>query len=129
VGWGWTRGAAFAERHGPQGTRDPSAYLAVPDAIAFVREHGREAERRALLDDLGARLLLEPVAGTRAPFMGAWTLPPCDAEETRRRLYDEHRVEVVVQEWEGRQLLRVSSAPYNDGGDVDRLLAALERVL
>ena len=129
VGWGWKRGAAFAERHGPQGTRDPSAFLAVPDAIAFVREHGGEPERRALLDDLGARLLLDPVDGVPAPFMRAWTLPPCDAEETRRRLYDEHRVEVVVQEWEGRQLLRVSSAPYNDRDDVDRLLAALEQVL
>jgi isopenicillin-N epimerase len=129
VGWGWKRGATLAERHGPQGTRDPSAFLAVPDAIAFVREHCRADERLALLDELGARLPYPPVPGTRAPFMGTWTLPPCDAEETRRRLYDEHRVEVVVQEWEGRQLLRVSSAPYNDVGDVDRLLAALDAVL
>jgi isopenicillin-N epimerase len=130
VSWGWRGGAPFAERHGPQGTRDPSAYLAVPDAIAFVREHGRAAERRALLDGLAARLPYELAAGSaRAPFMGAWTLPPCDAEETQRRLYDEHRVEVVVQEWEGRQLLRVSVAPYTDEDDVDRLVAALGRVL
>ena len=129
VGWGWKPGATMAERHEWQGTRDPSAFLAVPDAIDFVRAHGREAERRSLLDDLAARLPLEPVDGVPAPFMRAWTLPPCDAEETRRRLYDGHRVEVVVQEWEGRQLLRVSSAPYNDREDVDRLLAALEAVL
>jgi isopenicillin-N epimerase len=129
AGWGWSPGAPFAERHGRQGTRDPSAFLAVPEAIAFVREHGREAERRELLDRLDARLPFARVPGVPAPFMRAWELPACDAEETQRRLYDEHRVEVVVQEWEGRPLLRVSAGPYTDDEDVDRLVVALERVL
>jgi len=52
-----------------------------------------------------------------------------DPEALQRRLYDEHRIEVVVREWEGRSLLRVSIAPYNDAGDVERLLEALNGAL
>ena len=37
----------------------------------------------------------------------------------------EHGIEVVVREWEGRSLLRVSIAPYNEAADVERLLDAL----
>ena len=37
-----------------------------------------------------------------------------EPEELQRRLFDEHAIEVVVREWEGRSLLRVSIAPYND---------------
>ena len=34
-------------------------------------------------------------------------------------------VEVVVSGWEGKSLLRVSIAPYNEAADVERLLEAL----
>jgi selenocysteine lyase/cysteine desulfurase len=33
-----------------------------------------------------------------------------------------------VREWEGRSLLRVSIAPYNDADDVERLLEALRQL-
>jgi isopenicillin-N epimerase len=125
ISWGWSPDSTFADRHGWQGTRDPAAYLAVPAAIEFLREHAREHERRSLLDGLAERLPYEPVAGERAPFMGAWRLPPCDSAETQRRLYDEHRVEVIVREWEGQPLLRVSIGPYNEESDLRRLEDAL----
>ncbi len=57
--------------------------------------------------------------------MWATELPTGDPEELQRRLFEEHRIEVAVREWEGRRLLRVSIAPYNDEADVERLLAAL----
>jgi len=56
-------------------------------------------------------------------------LPPGDSEELRERLYGEFRVEVPVFEWEGRRVLRVSIGPYNDEDDVERLVAALDRLL
>ena len=34
-----------------------------------------------------------------------------------------------MREWEGRSLLRVSIAPYNDEGDVELLLEALARLI
>ena len=61
--------------------------------------------------------------------MRAVELPPGDAGELWRRLYEEFRVEVPVYEWEGRRLLRVSIGPYNDEEDVERLLGALDRCL
>jgi isopenicillin-N epimerase len=131
VSWGWEPDAPFAERHRWHGTDDPAACLAVPAAIEFVRgldpgpyrRLAASAQRR--LADAG----FAPVPGTPAPQMVAVELPPGDADELRRRLYDEHRIEVALQEWEGRRLLRVSIAPYNDEEDVDRLIQALDRVL
>jgi selenocysteine lyase/cysteine desulfurase len=48
-----------------------------------------------------------------------------DPAALQRRLFDEHRIEVVVSGWEGKNLLRVSIAPYNEAADVERLLEAL----
>ena len=60
-----------------------------------------------------------------------WTteLATDEPEELQRRLYDDFRIEVVVRVWEGRSLLRVSIAPYNDAADVERLLEALEQLM
>ena len=55
VSWDWLDDASFADRHRWQGTRDPSAYLAVPAAIAFQAEHDWPAVRercRQLLSSL-----------------------------------------------------------------------------
>ena len=61
--------------------------------------------------------------------MWATEVATADPDELQRRLFDEHAIEVVVREWEGRSLLRVSIAPYNDEADVERLLAALETLI
>ena len=49
--------------------------------------------------------------------MWSTELPPGDTAELQRRLAVEYRIEVPVLEWEGRRLLRVSVAPYNDTAD------------
>ena len=131
ISWGYGDDSDFGERHGWQGTRDPAAYLAVPTAIdvhstfdlAGCRELADHAERR--LGVLG----LPRVQGVAAPFMRAVELPAGDPDELRERLYGDFSVEVPVYEWEGRRVLRASIGPYNDEDDVDRLVAALERVL
>jgi selenocysteine lyase/cysteine desulfurase len=46
-----------------------------------------------------------------------------------RRLFAEHRIEVLAQEWRGMPTLRLSFQGYNDERDLDRLLDALRRVL
>jgi isopenicillin-N epimerase len=131
VSWGYHDEAGFGERHGWQGTRDPSAYLAVPAAIAAhaavdlvgMRELADEAERR--LGPFGLR----PLRGVRAPCMRALTVRTDDPDALWQRLYDEHRVEVPVYEWEGMPLLRVSVGPYNDEADLERLVAAVRATL
>ncbi len=112
----------FARRHGWQGTRDPAAALTIPAAI----------EAHGSFDLAGCRRLatsfhdrLRPVGPTPAPQMWATEVATEEPAELQRRLFDEHRIEVVVREWEGKSLLRVSIAPYNDAADVEELLDAL----
>ena len=131
ISWGYHEEADFGERHSWPGTHDPSAYLAVPKAIEVHATFDLEA--MASLADLAARGLselgLEILPGVPAPFMRAVELPHGNPHALWRRLYEEHRVEVPVYEWEGRRLLRVSIGPYNDESDVDRLVAALRVLL
>ncbi len=131
ISWGFRDDADFGERHGWQGTRDPSAYLSVPKAIEAHRRLDLE-RMRALADEAEGRLAelgLTRVPGEPAPFMRAVELPPGDPDELERRLYEEHRIEVPVYEWAGRRLLRFSIGPYTDEGDVERLVLALGDLL
>jgi isopenicillin-N epimerase len=45
VSWGYREGSTFSERLEKQGTRDPAAWLAVPDAIGFQSERDWDAVR------------------------------------------------------------------------------------
>jgi len=131
ISWGYHEDADFGERHGWQGTRDPAAYLTVPKAIEVHATFDLAASLALadLAEALLAKLGLPRISGEPALFMRAVELPPGDPNELERRLYEEHRVEVPIYEWEGRRLLRVSIGPYNDEGDVDRLVAALQVLL
>jgi isopenicillin-N epimerase len=127
VSWGYADDAnTFLSRTELQGTRDSSAYLSVPAALDFVREHddaarcvalAREARRElcALLDQ--EPIAPEPMVGRMASFR-----VPGDAYAVQRRLWDEHRIEIPAMTGE---LLRLSVAMYTEREDVDRLLSAL----
>jgi isopenicillin-N epimerase len=131
VSWGYEEPATFVSRTARQGTRDPAAYLAVPDAIAFVREHddrercvalAREARR-----DLCSLLGTEPIAPEEQILqMASVRLPHADPE-LGQHLFDEHRIEIPTTD--GGRLLRISVAPYTEREDVDQLLAALSAPL
>ena len=98
VSWGYEEPATFVSRTSLQGTRDPAAYLAVPDAIRFVREHddrgrcvalAREARR-----ELCALLGTEPLGPEEQILqMASVRLPRADPELSQR-LFDEHRIEI-----------------------------------
>lgn len=126
VSWGYGADSTFAERHGWQGTRDPAAVLAIPAAIEAHRSLDLEPSRR-LAASFHDRL--PPVGPTPAPQMWSSELAPGDAKALQRRLFHEHRIEVVVSEWEGRLLLRVSIGPYNAAANVERLLGALAELI
>jgi len=71
---------------------------------------------------------LRPLRGARSPLMRALTVRSADPDLLQRRLFEEHRVEVPVYEWEDTTLLRVSIGPYNDDADVERLVAGVRSV-
>ena len=142
VSWGWQ-----SEKPGPshfideqewQATRDIAAYLAVPAAIEFMREHDWDRVRaechelaryaRARITELTGLAPIAPDSPEWYSQMVALPLPRGDAEVLKARLYDEYRIEVPMVAWNNWQFVRVSLQGYNSREDVDALTAAL-RVL
>jgi len=128
--WGYEEPATFITRTQRQGTRDSAAYLAVPDAIAFVREHNtrdrcialaRKA-RKALCELLGT----EPIAPDEQVLQMASVRIPHEDQELQRRLFADHGIEIPITD---DMLMRISIAMYNTEEDVERLLDALSILL
>jgi isopenicillin-N epimerase len=131
VSWDWGEGRPFADVHRWQGTRDPSALLAVPAAIDFQAEHDWPAVRgrcHRLLCEARERLGLEPLADTFVQMLGL-RLPVADGDAVQRRLRERNRIEVPVLETAHGWVLRISLQAYNDEADVDVLVDALPAAL
>lgn len=135
LSWDWAEETGLAARQRWQGTRDPAAWLAVPAAIDFQAEHDWETVRERCHSlavearaRLAAALSVEPLTPESFVQMVAVALPPCNPWEVQRRLWEEHRIEVVGQELSGVPLLRVSFQGYNDEGDLDALARGLDTV-
>jgi isopenicillin-N epimerase len=129
VGWGYDEDASFLTRTEEQGTRDPAAYLSVPAAIEFVREHDEPERCVALCREarraLNALLDAEPIAPESMVLrMASFRMP--DAFAVQRALFDEHRIEIPAMR---DDLLRLSVAMYTTQEDVERLLDALPKAL
>ena len=130
--WGYEEPATFISRTERQGTRDPAAYLAVPDAIAFCRAHDVRRERCALARDARRELCTllgtEPLATDAQILQMASVRLPEPQPGLSRRLFDEYRIEIPTM---GKRddLLRISIAPYTEREDVERLLDVLPAAL
>jgi isopenicillin-N epimerase len=128
VSWDWVDGATFPERHRWQGTRDPSAFLAVPAAIDFRAEHNWPNVRtrcRELLTRFRDVSGLEPLTEAYAQMLGFRLPDGVDGAALKRELWERHRIEVPTFELDGSWGLRVSVQAYNDDADIDALLTAL----
>lgn len=145
VSWGYgatqatTTGSRFVDLLQWTGTKDPAAALAVPAAIRFMQEHNWTAVRsecHALLRETLGRICdltgmapLYPLDSSFYGQMGVAPLPRSNLAVLKSRLYDEHKIEVPLIEWNGMQLIRVSIQAYNDRSDADALLEALKYLL
>lgn len=116
-----------------QGTRDIAAWLAVPQAIAFQhRYRWHEVRTRChrmavgLLARTAERSGMNPIGQPDAfGQMVTLPVPNQDAEALRRRLYEQHRIEVPVTQHAGQTFVRVSVQGYNTDEDLSALEAAL----
>jgi isopenicillin-N epimerase len=121
------------------GTRNPSAFLAVPAAIDFMAARGWGEVRtrchalvRTARHAIHAITQLAPLCPDEPGWfaqMAALPLPPCDTEAVTRRLRDEFHIEVPIRSWDGRPLLRVSAQAYNTESDIASLTAAIRQIL
>jgi isopenicillin-N epimerase len=131
------------------GTGDPTAWLCVPEALAFVDEvlggwqQVRERNRALLL--AGRDLLCEAlgcapsVPDSMLGFLAALPLPdgsdepPASAlylDALQIELYDKYRVEVPVVPWPAppKRLIRISAHAYNELSEYEQLADALRAV-
>jgi isopenicillin-N epimerase len=122
-----------------QGTHDPTPYLTIPDAIAFMNELGWDAvhthndalvsEGLAIVEQaLGSsRLVRDEAIGS----MASLHLPERLYDDRESALavhdafYEAHKVEVPFFPWNDRSLIRISAQVYNELADYQRLADAL----
>jgi isopenicillin-N epimerase len=137
ISWGLDQG--FAAEFDWVGTKDPSAALAAPAALAYMAELGVEKVRtwnHALAWEAG-NFLAERFGTTLPadePFIGTMVTVPLpqafgstmdDASRLRDRLLFEHRIELQVYAAHGSVRIRVSAQIYNERADIERLAAVL----
>lgn len=125
------------------GTRDPSAYLAIPAAIEFLaetvgldnfRRGSRELARYARQQILGrlGPATHAPLAGDDPVWYGSMAhvpLPPCDRYALQTELWRQYGIEVPIMEFAGRNYVRVSCHLYNTPEQIDILAKALAELL
>jgi isopenicillin-N epimerase len=120
------------------GTRDPSAFLAIPSAIEFLesvglsvfqrRTHSLARYARTRLTELTS---LPPQTPDSPEWYGSMVnvpLPDGDAKSLQERLWKRYQIEVPVIAWKDTRSIRVSCHLYNQISDIDRLIAALETI-
>jgi isopenicillin-N epimerase len=130
--------SAFVDEIEMQGTRDPSAWLAVPAALEFRRTHDWwkvSAECTRLAQETAARL--QQLTGLPAlsspefcaPQMVAMPIPPCEPLAIHDELLGKYGIEIPVFEWQGHYIVRLSCQGYNTRAQMDVLIGALTELL
>ncbi|MGO8921140.1 MAG: aminotransferase class V-fold PLP-dependent enzyme [Stellaceae bacterium] len=130
-------GAGYTAEFDWTGTRDPSAFLALPAALACHRRLGGEAlmARNTALARQAATLLARrwrtglggppssfaAMATVRLPLDG--DVSPARAETLRRWLSQTHRIEAAVNAESGALWLRLAAQAYNELAEYERLAA------
>jgi isopenicillin-N epimerase len=121
-----------------QGTRDPSAWLTVPAAVDFARQHdwpNVARDCRRLVQDTAARVrALTGLPGFCspeycAPQMVSMAVTPSDPLELQKRLLDQFGIEIPCFTWQGHTIVRVSAQGYNTQAQMDHLVSALTELL
>lgn len=141
ISWGYESPhpshSQFLDYHQNQGTRDISAFLTIPRAIRFMAEHQwpvRAAAARELVIDNAGRfcdlLGTEPICPLNADFLGqmfAVFIETPDFEKLKRHLFEVHRIEIAINPFGARALLRYSINAFNSQADLDKLFDALRQ--
>ena len=120
-----------------QGTKDMSAFLAIPSAIRFLQKNKwkeKSVISKNLISHLAGRL--KDVLGTESLFknknwigqMISHPLPMDSPVNLKDMLWNDFKIEVPIFDWGKRNFIRVSAHFYNDQKDMDHLIKALKEI-
>ncbi|WP_176084393.1 aminotransferase class V-fold PLP-dependent enzyme [Martelella sp. HB161492] len=121
-----------------QGTRDPSAWMTVVEAIRFRHANDwNEVARRcrdlaqATAAEMAAVTGLRPLSAPQfcAPQMVAMPIPPCDPEWVHDTLISDYNIEIPVFRWKDHHIARLSVQGYNNQKQTEALVHALKVLL
>ncbi len=123
-----------------QGTRDLSAFLSVPDAIAFQKSHDWNTVRESC-HQLAAQTVREiaslsgqpPLSPLTQEWFGQMASAPLPEQvnplDIHNQLYETFHIEIPVLEWNGHKLVRCSFQAYNTPEDAQALILGLKQLL
>ena len=144
VSWGWEAkeggDSTFIDHHEYRGTREIASALTTGTAIKFQNEHDWSSVRKECHElVVEARLILSTKFGFTplSPDSPEWFTQMCafflpdhiDGYLLQQRLFDEHKVEIPVFDWNGKQTIRISVQGYNNRNDLERLYQGIEEIL
>lgn len=142
VSWGYKAlfpsASAFLDYHQLNGTRDYSAFLTIPVAIAFMKEHHWEqvaADCRKLVHAnapaLCELLNAEPLAPVTDDFIVQLYSARIKTKEPERlhwHLYNEYQIQIPVMRQGDHVYLRYSINAFNSQEDLDTLFDAIKDI-
>ena len=144
VSWGYESErpgpSQFIDYHEWQGTRDLAAFLSVPSAIHYQKEHSWDMVRecchelacqaRSEINGLTNLDAISPDSTDWFYQMVTARLPAeVDHELLKERLYNEYKIEVLSHLWQDQPFIRLSFQAYNEASDLEKLVEALKEIL
>jgi isopenicillin-N epimerase len=143
VSWGYNAlfpsKSKFLDYHQMNGTRDYSAFLTIPDAIAFMEKHDWDTvsqscralvkENAPVLCDLLQTSPLAPLTDEFILQLFSAEIKTTEPEKLHDVLIEKYKVQIPVMRHGDKVYLRYSIQAYNEQADLDRLFDALEDIM
>jgi isopenicillin-N epimerase len=142
VSWGYNAlfpsSSQFLDYHQTNGTRDYSAFLTIPAAIQFMKEHNWEqvaagcrrlvqANAPALCELLGTTALA-PITDDFIVQLFSAAIKTTEPEKLHNHFFDQYKIQIPVMRHYDKVYLRYSINAFNSQQDLDKLFAAIKEI-
>ena len=143
ISWGYKSdnpsSSRFIDYHQFNGTRDFSAYLTIPKAIEFMKEHNWDEVRSSCRFMVKANAIrfcellgTVPLCPLTDEFLGQiFSIPIATKEPVQlyKMLFSKYKIEIPVTRGNGNFYLRYSINGFNTQEDLNILFSALEEIV